>query len=163
MKKGKGKKYLIGSKVELAKIFGVAAQTIDKWEKRGMPGEPKKWPLLEVIPWWRERVLAEAKRAGEKSDPNMKLKRYRAELVRFELETRRQKYLPTADHLEFVGKLAKLFRNRLLSLAQNLGPQLRGLEPLAMDQKIKDRIWELLEDLSRNAGSDNAQEKKGQA
>jgi hypothetical protein len=144
---------VIASKMELARLFDVHATTIDKWRARGMPGEGRRWPLREIIPWREQHWAKVARRAQESADPGSRLKRYRAKMVRLDLQIKRSKYVLAEDHLDFVRDLCRVFRARLLSLSASLPGQVRGLEQKQAAEVIRDRVYEILEDVSRNAGN----------
>lgn len=143
----------VKNKTAIAVFFAVNPSTIDKWRARGMPGSPGKWDVAEIARW-RLKRLEELRKAAEEGDPDRRLKKLKAGMLRLQLDAARKKYIRTTDHLDFVQLLAKNIRDRLLSLAGSLAGQIRGQDYQTQDRAIKDRIWEILQDLSDHAGGE---------
>jgi phage terminase Nu1 subunit (DNA packaging protein) len=155
-KKRAPRKYHARNLSEVAAFFGVALNTMERWRSRGMPGAPLKWDLSAIAQWRETRAKEQAVARAEGEDPNhpdYKLKKYRAALMRVKLEAERGRLIKLAVHLQVLREICGDFRRGVLSLANSLGGQLRGLDPTQADQAIRDRFTELLEDLSEHAGS----------
>jgi phage terminase Nu1 subunit (DNA packaging protein) len=144
--------WIAKSKKELARFWGVSATAIDKWQATGMPGEPGAWDLAAIAKWKLARDAA-IRRKADDQDPDRRLKVLRAKLVQLEFSTKRKALIPTTDHLDFVVQLCADFKNSLLAFAASLAGELRGLDEAEQDQLIRDRVSEMLENLSQHAGN----------
>lgn len=158
MKKTTAPSFIATNKRDVARFFGLSPTAIDKWRAAGMPGEPLHWNLSDIVRWKLARMEAAAKKAEEHKDPDRRLKELRAKLIKLELETRRRKLVPVEEHFDFIRQLCRNIKAKALSLAATLSSQLRGLDEAQTAEAIRDRVTEMLEDLSDHAGDDPSTE-----
>ena len=151
MKKARPKTYLVRNLGEVARFFGVAPNTVDKWRTRGMPGKSMAWDLSAIAQWTRAREVKLRKEEADR-DPGRLVKRYQARLMKVKLEAERGRLIKRSDHLGILRSICSDFQRGLLGLATSLAGQIRGLGTTQADQAIRDRFTELLEDLSEHAG-----------
>jgi phage terminase Nu1 subunit (DNA packaging protein) len=150
----------VGNKAEVARFFGVALNTIEKWVARGMPGRPTAWDLSQIARWKVKRDLERQKEEAAAADPERKLKEYRAKLIRLKYLQARGDLIQKSEYLDTMGRFCKTVRNGCLSLAASLATQIRGFDTARAQTVIEDRFTELLEELSQYGGDEEPAEER---
>ncbi len=124
------KDFICETQAELAEVCNRSIPTIALWVKSGMPYEPGRYDLRQIIPWLIRRGKHAATPAGENEDPLLAvgdspgLERYRlakAELAELELQVRKGTLIPIDAVKDTISRWSALIRRMGESLAKRFG------------------------------------------
>lgn len=136
---------IVDSQEKVAKRFGVAVRTVERWVKEGMPiGSGGGYNLTDIQTW---RFTRKKDRQGKTKNNVDKwtdqFREYKAKLAEIEYRKKTGELI-TRDEVEqsFVQRVIAIKRS-LLMLPRSLPPQLVGLEPRQIQGILLDRIKEI--------------------
>lgn len=135
---------IVDSREKVAKVFGVAWRTVERWVKDGMPMTPdKKYNLLDIRSW-RELRLKRKKTPVKSED---ELNKWKIEKIKLEVQERQGKLISieTVENelirlfIEVKRKMLNIAPTGAAILSARLGCDARQAEVI-LDAKIKDAI-----------------------
>ena len=147
------------SRAEIARICGVAVETIDRWLARGMPirkqggrGVAHKFNAAEVIDW---RIARATAKREEVSSDVLDLEEARARKVAAEAESAELDLAARLGELVEVDTVAELVesafatvRLRLLSVPSKVAPRIASIRSAAKCRRmLEDEFREALDEL----------------
>ncbi|MDD4980686.1 MAG: hypothetical protein PHC54_05410 [Candidatus Omnitrophica bacterium] len=143
---------VVDSREKVAKIFGVAWRTVERWVKDGMPITPdKKYDLLDIRAW-REFKKRRNNKSGKKNNlqdrkdtADATYREYKAKLAEIALKKVIGELIPRDIVEKELIQISIGIKRALLALPQQVAPQLVGLEARKIDALLTARIKEVIE------------------
>lgn len=119
----------VSAEKQVAAVYGVHVNTVQNWKKAPWPcGTKGPYDLAVIGKWYRERIEKERQRlaaAGEADDSDdadvRDWKRYRAELLRMEVELKKGELLPRDEVYETCGNIFTRISTALDAAGRRLG------------------------------------------
>jgi len=139
---------IVDSQEKVAKVFGVAVRTVERWAKDGMPVTPQgRYDLLEIRAW--RTIKNQRKNSGTGKNNNVDLwdSRYReckAKLAEIALKKAVGELLPRETVEADLVHISLTVKRAFLGLPRQVAPQLAGLEPRQIESLLSTRIQEII-------------------
>jgi len=137
---------IVSTQEDVAKAFAVAARTVPRWIKDGMPVlSDGRYNLLDIDGW---RLLRQKQKEDHK--PNLKdfwdvkLKESKSKLSELALKKATAELIPKGDIERILDQMIGSFKRQILSLPRIMAPQLVGLEPREIEALLSTRIREII-------------------
>lgn len=140
---------IVDSQEKVAKIFGVATRTIERWAKDGMPVTPQGLYDLKDIRAWRQFRKKPQKNAENKQNAwDVRFRKAKAELAELELKKRLGVLVSRETVERELIQISLTIKRALLALPRQVAPQLFGLEPRRIEALLRSRIEEIIQKFS---------------
>lgn len=143
---------IVDSQEKVAKIFGVATRTVERWVREGMPiTSDKKYDLLDIRAW-REfkkhrKVKPDKKNSlqDRKDAADAEYREYKAKLAEITLKKIMGELIPKETIEKELIQISVGIKRALLALPQQVASQLVGLEARQIDLLLTSRIKEAIQ------------------
>lgn len=136
---------IVDSQDKVAKVFGVATRSVERWVKDGMPITPQgKYDLIEIRSW---RLLKKRKKALKNKDKDYweaKYREYKAKLAEIALKQKKGMLVSRKTVEKDLITISLALKRGFLGLAWHLPPQLLGKDLVGMEAVLKNRISEVI-------------------
>lgn len=146
---------IVDSQEKVAKIFGVATRTVERWVREGMPiTSDKKYDLLDIRTW-REFKKHKGRKLNKKNNlqdrkdaADAEYREYKARLAEIALKRVLGEVIPKEIVEKELIQISMGIKRILLALPQQVAPQLVGLETRQICTLLTVRITEAIKDIS---------------
>jgi phage terminase Nu1 subunit (DNA packaging protein) len=139
---------IVDSREKVAKVFGVAWRTVERWVKDGMPITPQgDYDLLEIRAWRLIRKQKLKSKSNKKNDAEMwdaKYREYKARLAEIAFKKAMGELIPKDIVERELIQISMGIKRALLALPQQVASQLVGLEARQIDILLTSRIKEAI-------------------
>jgi phage terminase Nu1 subunit (DNA packaging protein) len=143
---------IVDSQEKVAKVFGVAVRTVERWVKEGMPITPQKdYDLLEIRAWRLIRNQKLKSKGNKKNDADMwdaKYREYKARLAEMAFKKAMGELIPKDIVEKELIQISIGIKMALLALPQQVASQLVGLEARQINTLLTSRIKEAIQDIA---------------
>lgn len=144
-----GKPGTVDTQEKVAKAFGVAVRTVERWVKEGMPVTATgEYDLIEIRGW---KEFRSQKISPGKSSTKKDLEHWEAEYREFKSKKMKMEYMELMGNLiprESVEKdlirISLSIKRAFLSLPRTVAPQLAGLDPREIETILSKRVREII-------------------
>lgn len=138
--------YIVSTQEDVSRAFAVAARTVPRWIKDGMPVMTDgKYNLLDIDNW---RLIRQKKKEERQPNPkefwDVKLKESKSKMADLALKKATGDLVPKSDIEKILNQMIGSFKRHLLSLPRIMAPQLQGLEPREIEALLASRIQEII-------------------
>jgi len=140
---------VVDSREKVSKIFGVAARTVERWVKDGMPiMRDGKYDLLEIRAWreFKDQKKGKAKKKGVNWEE--RYRKFKALLQQIAYQEKIGSLIPRELVEKELVAISLGVKTSLLNLPKNMAPQLEGLTVRQINDLMTRRIKEILGDFS---------------
>jgi len=147
----------------LAKKLGVSLRTIGYWAKDGLPRTKQGFYDLKMVQDWRFSNDKRNKTKGFKKkdvDWESEYRKYKAKLAEMEWKEKKGQLVPVRDvERDNVRKIV-VIKQKFLALPGIIAPQLVGLRVRKIEEVLRIRIEEIIDDFAQGrAGLKNKKDK----
>lgn len=136
---------MVDSQEKVAKGFGVAVRTVERWVKDGMPAmRDGRYNLADIQEWrFNKKKIKEGAAKDKGSKWEDQFREFKARLAEIEYKKKMGELLSReeVEHNEVQRVIA--VKRSLLMLPRSLPPQLVGLEPRQIQLILLDRVKEI--------------------
>ena len=143
---------VIDTQEKLAKILGVSTRTVQYWEKDGLPRTKQGFYDLKVVQEWRFSNDKRAKKKGlqkKEKDYEYEFRKYKAKLAEMEYKEKKGQLMPVRDvEIDNVRKII-VIKQKFLALPKVIAPQVAGLRVRKIEEVLRLRIEEIINDFAR--------------
>lgn len=136
----------------LAELFGVTHQSIDNWQKEGLPvakpggpGVPSEFDSSQCIQWYASRAVNKAGAVDERD----LLDRTKRQILEIDLAKKRGEMIPAAALEPRLKAVMLSAREALRNEAPRLAGLLEGMDHAARARALRDSFDKFLVRLSR--------------
>jgi phage terminase Nu1 subunit (DNA packaging protein) len=138
----------IRSTKETQEFFGVSAETLSNWEKRGAPKEGYgKWDIKKLVEWKYGGGIAASDEARKlKADADYRERKAAKEEIA--LAVLQGEYISKEEVDKQWTVIGNQLKSNLLLWTKTLAPELAGLEMRSVEKVLTDAVYDLLEQLS---------------
>lgn len=138
---------------ETCDLFGVSAETLNNWVKRGAPKEGYgKWNIKELIKWkYGEGKEESAEVRKLKAEADLKESKAAQEAIKLAITEGR--YVPVDKVTRDLRRLFGVLKKSLLAIGHSVATEINSIDKesaLAANKIIDEKIHEALEQLSRS-------------
>tara|TARA_A100001037_G_scaffold279927_1_gene282237 strand:- start:3724 stop:4284 length:561 start_codon:yes stop_codon:yes gene_type:complete len=138
------------NQTELANIFKVDRKTIQRWRKE--PGFPKprangSWDVRATQAWVRANNKVDNTDEEDLHDLKIRQLKLICEKLEHELAVKREEYTENALVERWVASMIQEAKTILLAIPPKLAPVMAGLEPVEVEDRLKEAIDEALAQL----------------
>ncbi len=146
---------IVDSQEKVAKIFGVACRTVERWVKDGMPmTSDRKYDLIDIRAWRENRRYRNNKSNKSNALENRKdtadafFRECKAKLAEIALKKALGELIPREVIERELVQVSLTIKHALLSLPKQVAPQLAGLEPRPIEIILSNRIKEIVNEFA---------------
>ncbi len=143
---------IVDSQEKVAKVFGVATRTVERWVRERMPTTSDgKYDLLEIRAWREMRRYGNTKSTKKSELEDRKdaadafFRECKAKLAEITLKKVLGELIPKEIVEKELIQISIGIKRALLALPQQVASQLVGLEARQIDILLSDRIKEVIE------------------
>jgi phage terminase Nu1 subunit (DNA packaging protein) len=141
-----GSPAVVDTQEKIAKAFGIATRTVERWTREGMPVTPQgTYDLLEIRAW---RILRHQKGKKDKKntiDWDERYREYKAKMAEITLKKTIGELIPKDIIEKELIQISIGVKRALLALPRQVAPQLVGLEARQIDALLTNRIKEAIQ------------------
>ena len=149
-------KWWVRSSAEICKFFGISAQTLSNWVKKGCPQESYGvYDLQKMIQWKYEEDESSAFVRKLKAEADWKEAKAGQESIK--LAVTEGRFVATEDVTKDLRRLFMVLRRNLLAIGHNVATELNTFDPeaaLAAKKVIDDAIQNSLAQLAEEGSAD---------
>ena len=143
---------IVDSQEKVAKVFGVAVRTVERWVKDGMPVTHQGEYELLTIRAWREQRRAGKRNASAKQNKldewEAKYREYKARRAQVDFEEKIGTLISKEKAERELIQISLAVKRAFLALPRQLAPQLAGLDPRQIEVLLTTRIKEAIRPFS---------------
>jgi len=154
---------VIDTQEKLAKILDVSVRTVQYWEKDGLPRTKQGFYDLKVIHEWRlfnKRGKKPKEINGAKKDYENEYRKYKSLLAEMEYKEKKGQLVHVKDvERDSVQKIIAI-KQKFLSLPRVIAPQLDGLHVVKIEEILRMRIEEIINDFAQGTPRVKTKKKK---
>jgi len=141
---------VVDSQEKVAKIFGVATRTVERWAKDGMPVTPEGlYDLIEIRAWRTvKNNRKDGKKGNRKDDADARYREAKASLAEIALREKLGELIAKDIIEKELIQISSGIKRALLGLPKQVAPQLEGLSARQIDALLTTRIKETIQAIS---------------
>jgi phage terminase Nu1 subunit (DNA packaging protein) len=146
--KGPGKPGTVDSQEKVAKAFGVAVRTVERWAREGMPVTSRgEYDLIEIRSW--RDFKKQKSTPGSSTKKNLEywdgeFREWKAKKMKKEYMELMGQLIPRASVEKDLIRISLSLKRAFLSLPRTVAPQLAGLDPREIESILSKRVKEII-------------------
>lgn len=145
---------------ETCAFFGVSAQTLSDWERRGAPKEGYgKWDIKKLVEWKYGNKTNEKSDEARKLAAEAKLKEAKAAMAAMDQAVMEGRYIEKAEVDRTWSTVGTQLKANIMAWVRTLTPQLAHQDMRSVEKAMTDAVYDLLEQLSSKGKYQKARKK----
>ena len=129
---------------EVAKVMDVTYRTVQRWKREGMPVTKDGYYDLEEIKSWHLSKDEKGKRAKGKDFWDEKISKYKAELLKIELQKATGEVILFADHLAIMKNTIRGIKMGFLWLPRYIAPKFYQQDPKVICEILDNELRNII-------------------
>lgn len=151
-KSTKSGKWWIRGTAETCAFFGVSAETLSNWEKRGAPKEGYgKWDIKALVEW-KYGGSGEKSPEARKIEADASYREAKAAQEAIKLAVSESKYVSTKQVTDDLKRLFTVLKRSLMAIGHDIATELNALDPdaaLVAKKVVDDAVHNALSQLAQ--------------
>ncbi|MDD4601467.1 hypothetical protein SDC9_04150 [bioreactor metagenome] len=137
---------------ETCAFFGVSAQTLSDWEKRGAPKEGYgKWDIKKMVEWKHGAKAGDMSPEARKLMAEADYREAKAAQEGIKLAVQRGEYIATAEVTQDLKRLFTVLKRSLIAIGHDVATEINTMDPdaaLAAKKVVDNEIYEALKQIA---------------
>ena len=142
---------VVDTQKNLAKVLGVSTRTVQYWDADGLPKNKQGFYDLKMVEDWRfsKKNPKEKKGTKKEKDYETEYRKFKSKLAEMEYKEKSGQLVPARDvERDSVRKIV-VIKQKFLALPRVIAPQLMGISVRKIEEVLRLRIEEIIDDFAQ--------------